>query len=220
MADYRQTVEEAARVLSLIHGEYAAALAYALRSGLAPALAGAAESMIAARARPLPAGSVLVVEARGEEPSTPLLDAARHIHETTGLLVIVTTPGRKVDALPVEEMRAHGWVPVAEVDRAREEERERIVAEARRELREWQQAKAAVDAPAGSVAGAYANGAVQAAADVLSALMALPTLPAPTTPTQAADAEPFCVCGRRASECDGSRAGCRTQCREEEASHD
>jgi hypothetical protein len=43
MADYRQTVEEAARVLSLIHGEYAAALAYALRSGLAPALERARE---------------------------------------------------------------------------------------------------------------------------------------------------------------------------------
>jgi hypothetical protein len=38
MANYRQTIEEAARVLSLIHGEYAAAIAYALRSGLAPAL--------------------------------------------------------------------------------------------------------------------------------------------------------------------------------------
>jgi hypothetical protein len=35
-----------------------------------------------------------------------------------------------------------------------------------------------------------------------------------------ADAEPFCACGRRVSECDGSRAGCRTQCREEEGSHD
>jgi hypothetical protein len=111
MADYRQTVEEAARVLSLIHGEYAAALAYALRSGLVPAL-----------------------------------------------------------------------------ERAREEERIRM-------------------------------------ADVLASVHGIDPITAPpppgteTPPTPAAAAEPFCACGRRVSECGGSRAGCRTQCREE-ASHD
>jgi hypothetical protein len=48
--------------------------------------------------------------------------------------------------------------------------------------------------------------------------IAAPPPPGTGTPPSAADAEPFCVCGRRVSECDGSRAGCRTQCREE-ASH-
>jgi hypothetical protein len=53
-------------------------------------------------------------------------------------------------------------------------------------------------------------------ADVLAWVHGIDPLPAPTspgtgTPPSAADAEPFCACGRRVSECDGSRAGCREE---------
>jgi hypothetical protein len=343
---YRQTVEEAARLLderAVVFEEQTRArmlgAARALRSGLADHER-AILAQVVARPLPLPPGSVIAVEAKGEDPSLPLLDAAKAIHAQTGVLVIVTTPNRKVDALPVEEMRAHGWVQAAEVERVREEERERCIGlaanllavyrrhfsdprlaeECRSEIvralrthppstepvpaatellqsdglpasfprecctcateycndrgrcvtcRDWtphdfdvarfKTPPAATDA--GTVCNASRDSGEYRSGDYYSTDLAPPPPPdegerlagwlaaqgpvppaspcggcpsaeaceewpadpcphRPPTPPPPPDAEPFCACGRRASECDGSRAGCRTQCREEEASRD
>jgi hypothetical protein len=170
-----------------------------------------------------------------------MTDYRQTVEEAAGMLEICAAGGSPgaTRLLPLADALRSGLAPALE--RAREEERERL-----RPLIE-DVATALYLAPASfheRVEEKRVLAARQHMAALIRAIRtptALPAPPPPATETPpafapligcessvlvtataperepAADAEPFCACGRRTSECDGSRAGCRTQCREEEA---